>query len=149
MWKFMYDQTRVWFVCNRAIQMYLWPNDTICQMRIRTAWSSKQMHIQKYISFPDWALHSRQQHHFLRRNAKSSNSLAIKMFPRRINCNSVFIAYHLSTCLWEYQLEIPLPVALKPYHWHSWSSHKTNQLLTTDTDNLLVLTITAATDKSW
>jgi hypothetical protein len=69
----------------------------------RTAWSSKQMHIQKYISFPDWAL---RQHHLLRRNgaAKSSDSLAIKILPRRINCNSLFIAYNLLTCLWEHQL---------------------------------------------
>jgi hypothetical protein len=105
------------------VEIYVWSNDSTvcvssccpnvsvtqwhnCQMWIQTAWSSKQMHIQKYISFPDWALQSRQQHHLLCRNgaAKSSDSLAIKILPRRINCNSLFIAYHLSACLWEHQL---------------------------------------------
>ena len=97
------------------------------------------------------ALQSRQQHHLLCRNgaAKSSDSLAIKILPRRINCNSLFIAYHLSICLCEHKLEIPPPSTLKPFHCHSLSSHTTNQLFTNDTDTLLVLTMTAATDKSW
>lgn len=72
--------------------------------------------IHRNIFHSQTALQSRQQHHLLCRNgaAKSSDSLAIKLLPRRINCNSLFTAYHLSTCLWEHQLEIPLLALCSP-----------------------------------
>ena len=102
LWKVMYDQTRVWFVCNHAVQIHVtqWHNVSTVNMNCLVKQTNAYTEIY-FIPKP-----SMQQHHLLCTNgaAKSSDSLAIKIPPRRINCNSLFIAYYLSTCLWEHQI---------------------------------------------
>jgi hypothetical protein len=148
----------------KFVEMYVWSNNSmVCVWSCCPNVSVTQSHnmstadmnclVKQTFAYTENVLYSQTEHwtaahHLLHRNgaAISSDSLAIKILPRRINCNSPVMAYHLLTCLSHHQLETSLPGALKPLQWHWLSSQKATNCSPLNTDTLLVLTIRAATD---